>query len=207
LSVVVIGANGSMGQRYQAIFRYLNHGVHCLDAQHSISQIREAVKAAQGVVIATPTDTHAALIRELAPLRKPILCEKPVTKDMGEMEEIRALLKDTGTPFRMMYQYSVLADPTRIGRSSYNYFRHGGDGLIWDCLQIIGLSRGIVNLREDSPVWSCVVNGQTLNLRHMDAAYIAYVQTWFKIPGQSLDFIQGIHEKTHDFARRHPYGQ
>jgi hypothetical protein len=206
VSVVILGANGSMGKRYQSIFRYLGVGFHAMDVGYTDAQVDAAVSASQGVVIATPTGTHSRIIQRLAPLRKPILCEKPVIQDTAELKQVLELLADARTPFRMMFQYSVLSEPGRIGRTSYNYFRHGSDGLVWDCMQIIGLARGPISLREESPVWSCVINGQTLNSRHMDAAYIAYVQTWLRSPAQASAQIQEIHDKTRDYAERHPHG-
>lgn len=198
--IALIGSEGSMGKRYQSIMRYLGVPFRALDALHSRETVLQAAQESDGVVIATPTATHAAFIRALAPLKKPILCEKPVVKNMGDMKELVELLKDTGTPFRMMFQYSMLARTDRIGPTLYNYFRHGSDGLIWDCMQVIGLARGAYMLREDSPVWSCKVNGLRVEFQHMDAAYIAYFQKWLRDPAQDLGEIVAIHEKTHAAA-------
>lgn len=198
--ITIVGANGSMGRRYQAIFNYLNIPFQALDALHTLGMVTQAVERSDGVVIATPTATHADFIRALAPLKKPILCEKPVVKDIAELKLLFEVLKDAGTPFRMMYQYSMLARTDRIGPSVYNYFRHGSDGLVWDCLQIIGLARGACHLREDSPVWSCKINGLRVEISHMDAAYIAYIQRWLRIPSQDPGEIIAIHEKTHALA-------
>lgn len=195
MSIVLIGSEGSMGKRYQAIFRYLGIKFQSFDAHHGLRLVTQAVSKAEGVVIASPTATHAQYIRALAPLRKPILCEKPVMKDLAELRECLAQLRDAGTPFRMMLQYSMLVQPNRIGRSFYNYFRHGSDGLIWDCLQVIALARGPCALKEESPVWSCMINGQRLNIAHMDAAYIAYIQKWLRDPSQDLEGIYAIHER------------
>jgi len=94
-----------------------------------------------------------------------------------------------------------LAGKNRIGRSHYDYFRHGNDGLVWDCLQIIALARSAPLLRETSPMWSSMINGKALNIAHMDAAYMAYVQAWFKYPAQDMGEIIGIHEKVDAFEK------
>lgn len=192
-----------MGKRYQAIFRYLGIQFQAFDALHGLDEILRSASASEGVVIASPTATHAQYIEALAPLRKPILCEKPVTKDLLQLRRLISLCRDAGTPLRMMFQYSMLVSSSRIGRSFYNYFRHGNDGLIWDCLQIIALARGTLVLKEESPVWSCVINGQKLNIAHMDAAYIAYVQKWLRDPAQDLGEIYLIHERVQQAEENH----
>lgn len=202
MSILIIGANGSMGQRYQAIMHYLNRPYVCVDKDHAPKTVLDHVRNSEGVIIATPTDTHAEYIRKVLPYKKPILCEKPVTKNVEELKELLQEIRESGTDFRMMYQYRLLNDPNRIGITRYNYFRHGSDGLYWDCLQIIGLARSEVTLGEDSPVWRCMLNGKALSLAHMDAAYIGYVQTWLNHPNQAPNEILDAHVKTHEFAKR-----
>lgn len=195
MSILIVGSEGSMGRRYQAILRYLGKTIECVDKDHNRHYIKGRATAADGIVIATPTDTHADYLRLLAECGKPILCEKPVVKDLKELEEIQSLLSRHNTPFRMMFQYKMLASRTSIGRSHYDYFRHGSDGLLWDCMQILALARGEVRLGESSPVWRCMINGKALRQDHMDAAYIAYVQEWFKEPNQNPAEIFQAHER------------
>jgi len=53
-------------------------------------------KDIDAVVIATATNTHAGIIKEVLRAGKPIFCEKPVTLDMGEAAEVRKVLEETG---------------------------------------------------------------------------------------------------------------
>lgn len=207
MSTLILGSNGSMGKRYQAILRYLGRPFHGIDLATDASSVSSAIESAQSYIIATPTETHLDFVRRLAPLGKPILCEKPLAKTQVDLEQFFELLASyRETPFRMMLQYEMLIRPDRIGGSFYDYFRHGNDGLVWDCLQIIGLARGKIELRETSPVWACKINGQTLNSGDMDAAYIAYVQKWFKKPAQSLDFLADMHKKALKLEKSGVYG-
>lgn len=201
--VLIFGSNGSMGKRYQAIFKYLNIPTLGVDLEDDPDARKIKTLKAGSYVIATPTDNHMGLIHELIPQRKPILCEKPVVKNVAELKIIRERVEKEKVPFRMMFQYSLLADPARIGKSRYDYFRHGSDGLVWDCLQILGLARGAVELKEQSPVWSCVINGKPLSIGSMDAAYVAYVQRWLYQPIQDLGMIQAMHERTAEAAAKH----
>lgn len=196
MSVLIVGAHGSMGRRYQAIMRYLGREYRCVDKDDTDEHVAEVAKVSSGIILATPTDTHLSMIRRFLPLRRPILCEKPVTKSIDELREVLAEIASAKVPFRMMFQYQMLNDAGRIGDSHYNYFKHGNDGLIWDCLQVIALGRRRVQIRGDSPIWSCKLNGRTLRLDHMDAAYIAYVQKWFNEPKQDTIEILRAHEKT-----------
>lgn len=196
MSILVIGCHGSMGRRYQAILSYLGKPFRGVDLEHNRHYARKLAEESDGIILATPTKTHVELIREYLPLQKPILCEKPVCKDVAELKGLMAEIKDAKTPFRMMYQYQILADSSRIGKTHYNYFRHGSDGLAWDCLQIVGLARGECRLKESSPVWSCMINGKRLSIEHMDAAYVAYVQRWLQAPKQDPCEIIAAHEKT-----------
>jgi hypothetical protein len=205
MSVLIVGAEGSMGKRYRAILNFLGRTYQCADKEKTPDQVKNLAKQSEGVIIATPTDTHAQFIELLADLGKPILCEKPVVKDTTQLETLFSILNHHRTPFRMMMQYQKLCHSARIGPSLYNYFKTGSDGLSWDCLQIIGLARGAVTIDNVSPVWSCKINGQRLRLEDMDAAYIAYVQDWFNYPKQDFGIIREMHAKTAKYAETAGY--
>lgn len=194
--ILLIGANGSMGKRYQAILRYLGKDFRAVDKETRGSLLSSAAIRCSSAIIATPTQTHEEVISTLIPSRIPILCEKPVTKNLKALDEILSTVKKNKTPFQMVAQYKMLVQPDRIGRTRYNYFRHGNDGLVWDCMQIIALARGEVTLQEESPVWSCMINGQALKIQDMDAAYIAFIQNWLNNPNGDLGWIRTAHEKT-----------
>ena len=205
--ILLVGADGNMGSRYKAILRFLGKPWKGVDVTHSEKYVMQNAYAAEGILIATPTDTHTQLVRKFMHLKKPILCEKPITKDMRDFRDLMAELQDHKTPFRMVNQYRVLAGDSRMGKSFYDYFKHGKDGLYWDCLQIIGLARGEIRISEESPVWRCMINGKPINLAHMDAAYIKYIQEWLQTPAQDLSQIIEAHEKTAELERIYKNGE
>lgn len=204
--ILIIGNKGSMGQRYQAILKYLGKRFEGADTDTQPGTLNSQISRASSYIIATPTHTHVEFIRRLLPQGKPILCEKPVCKDVVELEKLLQEIKASKTPFRMMFQYALLSEANRMGKSLYNYFRHGNDGLVWDCLQIIALSRGTLELGENSPIWTCVLNGRRLNVQDMDAAYIGYVQKWLADPHQNLDKILAMHRKASELEKSRVYG-
>ena len=80
--IVLLGSEGSMGRRYQAIFRHLLVPIVPVDTAYgplpATQTLSPLIASSRGVVIATPTAAHAQLLRLMAPLRIPILCEKPI---------------------------------------------------------------------------------------------------------------------------------
>ncbi|MFT0846547.1 Gfo/Idh/MocA family oxidoreductase [Actinomycetaceae bacterium L2_0104] len=57
-----------------------------------------------GLVIATPTDTHAELICRASSLGVPIFCEKPVALDLQSTLRANAVAKDAGVPVHIGFQ-------------------------------------------------------------------------------------------------------
>ena len=58
----------------------------------------------EAVVIATPTPTHAALIREAARRRQAVFCEKPVALDLASTEAALKEVEAYGVPFQIGFQ-------------------------------------------------------------------------------------------------------
>lgn len=189
-----------MGKRYQAIFKSLHVDFICVDKHSTTAEILEGASKAQGIVIATPTDTHAHCLDILSKFQVPILCEKPLAKSLDELNFIKdVIVRDRKTNLTMTMQYEMLIRPGAFGVSWYDYFRHGSDGLAWDCLQIIGLSRASVVLDEKSPIWQCGINGQKLSLDDMDQAYVNFVRRWLAQPGDDISRLFDIHMKVMEY--------
>lgn len=191
-----------MGKRYQAILSHLGKSFCTADIETPNSEIMSYAKASDGIVLATPTGTHVDYIQSLAHLKRPILCEKPIAMNLTDLKTVREIVEKTNLNFSMTLQYKMLDFETSRGPSKYNYFRHGNDGLVWDCIQIIGLARGEVSLSESSPIWECILNNRVLNLSMMDRAYVDFVQEWLISPGQDIGWIMDMHYKTQEMAER-----
>lgn len=198
-----------MGKRYQAILKHLGRDFQSFDlAIHgSMTHLKERAKNCARIIIASPTPTHVQYLRELLPLGRPILCEKPVTKNLEEIEELHAECSKNGWRYNMVMQYRELDISREPRRASvYNYFRHGNDGLTWDCMQIIALAEGPVVLREDSPYWDCAINGRCLSIAQMDSAYILHIQKWLTDSlDQSMDDILTAHRKVKIYEEKNEF--
>lgn len=204
--IMVVGSKGNMGSRYKAILRYLNKDMVGVDVDTDETLRKKMVQKCDGIIIATPTDTHYKAINEYAQYGKPILCEKPITKSLDELQDIVACVDRARIKFNMVYQYKQFVPGAARGLTSYDYFKHGQDGLHWDCLQIIGLAKGKVTLSEESPIWKCQINGERLNLNLMDAAYIKMVEDWMHEPGMDLSEIVDIHTRVEEMRVRDLHG-
>lgn len=206
MKIAVIGANGNMGKRYRVILRYLGAEVVPID----IGTSQEDLGNCDGFLIATPTDTHIKLIDYYALYGKPILCEKPLSFDV---EAIKDVCRSRKLKLRMINQYQyfeerrkaklkdikVLRIDDGAPKTSYNYYKSGGDGLLWDCINIIGLAEGTVDLSNESPIWECTLNGVPLDLSDMDLAYIWNLRDWMEKLDHNKSYIIQAHERVREF--------
>lgn len=191
--VFIVGILGNMGTRYKTICEYLGHEVYGRD---KFFPSKFSPKEADCFIIATPTESHIDDIGEYSSYGKPILCEKPLTKDIERLEALEAFLIKTKRKHlvSMVNQYSILSKGGR-GTSSYNYFKSGKDGLYWDCINIIGLSKTAPALSNDSPIWDCYINGHRISIANMDRAYLLMIKNWLERPKSNFDYAKKAHLK------------
>ncbi len=126
---------------------------------------------------------------------KPILCEKPVSKDLPALRAAMAECREDGVLLQLVSQYDELVDNSSEGPTTYDYFKTGADGLFWDTINIAWHARGRLVVNNKSPHWTCSINGKALSLAHMDAAYVEMVRRWLASPRDDIDRIIAAHEK------------
>lgn len=187
-----------MGKRYEAILNFLDVNYMSIDVNTPQLYREFALTNADHVIVATPTIVHIENILESLEYgkKKRFLCEKPVTQNLDLFDILREI------DFTMQFQYSELVKPNHKGHSFYDYFRHGSDGLVWDCMQVIALAKDTITLSEKSPIWKCAINGQVLSLSDMDLAYINYVRKWLSGYKSDLHEIIEIHQKVKQHEER-----
>lgn len=203
MKIYVIGADGNMGSRYRAILKYLEHEAWGIDLPYIYGEslTRTEAQASDGVIVTTPTESHLDILEMLEGVSVPILCEKPFINRESQMKRLESYLENTKSNISMVSQYDYLVYPEqRLGLTKYDYFKSGKDTLPWDCINIIYHATGKIELKNESPVWRCVVNGIALNLSMMDYAYIEMIEKWIANPGESnKDRIFRSHQKVVEY--------
>ena len=203
---LLIGSEGRIGKRYQAIFRHLGEAFIPVDKETSMGNMLSLAVQVDRILLCTPTNTHYTLLKDLFAFRKPILCEKPITKDFEELTELIDHVNKHGLDFKMVMQYKEIAQSQLPLPSIYNYFNHGPDGLYWDAMQTIGLARGPITLGEDSPIWRCQINGEPVEFRAMDHAYVKMIDRWLAgVYEQTTLEIMNVHRKVLDLIDEQQY--
>jgi hypothetical protein len=150
--VCVAGCHGNMGRRYMAILKYLDiphWGYDIEDYEYTSDDLAVSTH----MIIATPTATHYDQIMMLHPFLKDkgrILCEKPISKNGKELEQVFNLKN-----LYMVNNYAYIL-PEQVDGLVYNYFKTGGDGLSYDCIQLFKFidSPEKIVLLKNSPVWT-----------------------------------------------------
>lgn len=203
MKVLILGSDGSMGRRYQAILGYLGVDFTAMDIQRNtaIEMSNNISNVHSHIIVTTPTYNHFVWLKiaqEKSYIGR-ILCEKPISKNIDEMFRISSWDLD----LTMMYQYIFTDKEKSLGshHTTYDYYNHGSDGIVWDCIQLIGIAEGPVSLREVSPIWEATINGKPIIKDSMDNAYIKFVKHWLDgTLEQSKEDILNLHVKT---ARLH----
>lgn len=196
--ILIVGHKGSMGTRYARILDYLGKSWCGIDIDTPDDAANDIASSCDGIIIATPTALHYRHLLKYVATNKPVFCEKPFTKNLTEMKNICEVYD--GKSITMAYQYSELVRGGNFGDSGYNYYKHGNDGLVWDCIQIIGLANSIVTLSESSPIWTCKINGQIISIADMDMAYVKNIKRWLSGESMGAQKIYDIHQKVVEFG-------
>lgn len=199
MKFAVIGGRGNMGQRYCRILNWLNHDAIPVD----IADPFPGSDAIDGFIIATPTESHIRDILTCCPTGLPVLCEKPLALSAADARSIVKMARDNTWLLQMVNQYEQMITQADDGPTYYDYFKTGPHGVAWDCINILGLAKGSVWLNNNSPVWTCAINGVDLDISDMDSAYIRMVTQWIKTPFRPghLDYIEKAHKKAEEYEK------
>lgn len=199
--IAILGSNGSMGRRYQAILNSIGKDYYPLD-QYDWQNVKD-INNLQGVIICSPTEEHIVNLRYLKEKKidVPILCEKPVTKSKQEMNEILSMNQS----IQMVNQYKHLANPVSRGKTFYNYYNSGKDGILWDCLNIFGLAKDACEVRKTSPIWTCEINGDKIHIEDMDGAYVDMIKLWLVEPRRNTAYFVKAHNRIWNLYEKNRY--
>lgn len=201
MRVFISGVDGNMGNRYRVVLNELGFST-LWGADNEISFLEQAEICKNAdidrIVIATPTATHMDAIHIFSHIcpHTPLLCEKPISKNLAGY--------NAHINLTMVNQYEYLVDKDGVGPTYYDYFKTGSDGLLWDCINIIGMANGEVTVNDSSYSWQCMINGKKLSITDMDKAYLKMVDSWLKNPVPNIDYIEHAHKAVWKYMKIHP---
>lgn len=196
--IAIFGGLGNMGRRYACILR-------CLGLEPIIVDVHSDpvdLDTLDGIIIATPTDTHLDLLDDLIGFEGPILCEKPLSTNPAAVGMHMEAYMDAGMNLSMVdqYRYALKGKGSNGLGSYYNYYNSGGDGTEWDCINIIYNSASIPTLSNSSPVWYCAINGKELSRHDIDQAYITMIEDWLTRKEEGYEHILRAHTKVVEYT-------
>lgn len=176
MRLLILGSNGNMGRRYASICKQQKIPFIGVDKNDKLptDYITHAI-------VATPTDQHIIDIMKLRFRYKnklKVLCEKPIVKlkDLSELDILKGKHHDYYMVNQYAYYMESIGEIRSDGVTSYNYYNSGKDSIAWDCIQLIYLAKQRIELKNDSPVWKCTINGFHLSRELIDNCYIRMIQ-------------------------------
>jgi len=70
----------------------------------AVPELDDLLKESDGVLVATPTDTHPTLVRACLAAGRPVLCEKPIAADLAAMRELADDIEKSTVPVLVGFQ-------------------------------------------------------------------------------------------------------
>jgi len=70
----------------------------------AVHDVDELLRDSDGVLVATPTDTHPAMVRRCLATKTPALCEKPIAANLADMAELVGEIDASGVPVLVGFQ-------------------------------------------------------------------------------------------------------
>ena len=89
---------------YDPVDGRATHAATSLDKARAAKDVTELLEETDGVLIATPTDTHPAMVRSCLAAGRPALCEKPIAADLHQMTALVAEIEAAGIPVLVGFQ-------------------------------------------------------------------------------------------------------
>lgn len=161
MQLVIIGNKGNMGQRYEAICRWLDWPYGGFDCDDEYV----AERGDTHILIATPTKEHAQTIKKVRDVWPdlPILCEKPLTDSAVALERtpLTNVYLVNNWFFAMDCEVSGFVDLVE-----YDCYNTGSDGLFLDCIQLFMFAK-TVKIQKNSPLFYAGL-GTTLFIERID---------------------------------------
>lgn len=183
LRILLIGGMGSIGSRYREILRQLGIAFEILDTDgrdphFDVEKYLETSKFDK-VIICTPTHTHEEYVDMLLDLKKPLLCEKPVSKNTDVTLQLANKASYLNVPAFVVNNYAFIERERPLKECfprtlSYQYYNTGRDGLLWDCCQLVYLAfkeRAELRLDRKGAIWKFHLGDFEVPYRWVEESY------------------------------------
>jgi hypothetical protein len=173
--VLLIGYKGSIGNRYRAILEYLSVPFYGVDLGDTYNP--ELYKRA---IIATSTETHFEVCKQMIAYGINFLCEKPVSKNPEEIKELIELCEKNKVEGNMVCNWKYVR-PNLNPESNqilYNNFHTGKDGVNWDCIQLHYLDEEKAFITTDKPFFASIINNKNITYFNVEDSYIDMMKNW-----------------------------
>jgi myo-inositol 2-dehydrogenase/D-chiro-inositol 1-dehydrogenase len=86
------------------------------DGSRAVATLDDLLGQSDGVLVATPTDTHPVLVRACLAAGRPVLCEKPVAADLAAMSALVEEIEATAVPVLVGFQRRFDPDMVELRR-------------------------------------------------------------------------------------------
>lgn len=187
--ILLIGGEGSIGRRYQAVLRALGVEFKVYDRSpqkkdYGLSDLlfAQLVSKTKHAIIASPTSTHFDYCLTFERNGIPYLCEKPVSMDPKELTILKGF--KAGYVVNNWSYIGTNAYLPLVPKSiSYDFYNTGRDGLLFDVCQLIYLAKktgAFLSVRRDSHFWDVTWDGQEVPYRFIEESYLQMVRAFLK---------------------------
>jgi len=176
--IALVGGDGGIGRRYQAVLNYLREPYIVIEKGDDPSLL--GTKDVTHAIIATTTENHMEWCERAAHKNLWFLCEKPMSK---KKEEIKPLFGEKTMGF--VVNNWAFVEGSMYGmkpkRLSYNFYNTGKDGLVWDVCQLVylsHLSQGTLEVRTESHEWITYWNDFNVPYNAIEASYVQMIRAF-----------------------------
>lgn len=161
-----------MGRRYKACLSHLGEPFKTIDIDTSADEKDQILDKCNKAIIAVPTRAHLDVIEECQFRNITYLCEKPLARYYPSK------IKPTGG--YIVNNWNFIAHDG-LKKISYNFYKTGSDGLLWDICQLITLSclnLAYLEVQCQSPIWKAHFNDREIQYREIEESYIQMIQAF-----------------------------
>lgn len=169
MTTLLIGHKGSIGRRYAAILNLFDvkwRGFDNPDGDPSCINWEDVERC----IIATPTNTHFEYAIAAAQNRKPVLCEKPLSKTPADCVALSVMAEDLDVPAFVVCNYKYVFRGHPDPHIYYNNFNTGSDGLWWDVCQLLYLDPK-ATIRTDGPYFILASQYREIPYEEVEKSY------------------------------------